>query len=136
MALKQLLVLAAQHLRDSIFPSLCAYCKVYQTERTVLCDRCMIRIAPVVSQQLTITKKKSINVFAVSLYQEPLKSLILAKRWSDRYASNQRGQLIWERTVLAHVQFDYLVPIPLHWTRYATRGFNQAEVMAQRLAQF
>jgi len=33
-------------------------------------------------------------------------------------------------------QFDCLVPIPLHPTRYRERGFNQAELLAKGLAQF
>jgi ComF family protein len=32
-------------------------------------------------------------------------------------------------------QADVLVPVPLHWTRYAWRGFNQAEELAYGYAQ-
>ena len=29
------------------------------------------------------------------------------------------------------MQVDFLIPIPLHWTRYAKRGYNQAHEMAK-----
>ena len=31
---------------------------------------------------------------------------------------------------MSTLDFDYIIPIPLHWTRYAKRGYNQAEEMA------
>ena len=32
------------------------------------------------------------------------------------------------------VGVDYLIPVPLHWTRRAKRGFNQAEELARKTA--
>ncbi len=104
-------------------------------KRTVFCDECIPLITPVVSVVLPITKKYSMKVFAVSAYKPPLKSLILAKGRSDIVASRELGQLIWDRTYIKHAPIDYFVPIPLHWTRFAKRGFNQAEEMAKVLSQ-
>ena len=56
--------------------------------------------------------------------------MILSKRWSDRLASIQLGELMWENIPLSTFDYDYIIPIPLHWTRYAFRGFNQAEEIA------
>lgn len=75
------------------------------------------------------------QVFAISSYQEPLKSLILAKAQSQRLASKQLGILMWNLTPIKNNDFDYVVPIPLHWTRYAYRGYNQAEVIASVIAR-
>jgi len=36
---------------------------------------------------------------------------------------------------LQHIDFDIIVFIPLHWTRYAARGFNQAQIIAEHLAK-
>jgi ComF family protein len=30
------------------------------------------------------------------------------------------------------LNFDYMVPVPIHWSRRSQRGFNQAELLAQR----
>ncbi len=34
-------------------------------------------------------------------------------------------------TPVSSLSYDVIVPIPLHWTRYASRGFNQAEEIAR-----
>jgi competence protein ComFC len=58
----------------------------------------------------------------------------LAKHYGNRLAAKQIGRLMWERTDLRFADFDIIVPVPLHWTRYAWRWFNQAEVIAQELS--
>lgn len=119
-----------------IAPPFCAYCKKFLSQRMILCIDCYDTIAPIVSVQLTVTKTQGITVLAVSGYQEPLKTLILSKAWSDITACNQLAQLIWENTYFKHRPCDYLIPVPLHWMRKAKRGYNQAEEIAQSLAHY
>lgn len=45
------------------------------------------------------------------------------------------GKLIWNMTNVSNIEFDYLVPIPLHWSRYIKRGFNQSEVIALEISR-
>ena len=68
--------------------------------------------------------------------QEPIKSLIVAKSWSDRIASKQLAQLIWQYSDIRFHTFDYLIPVPLHWSRFAKRGFNQSHEIANVLASY
>lgn len=100
-----------------------------------MCTQCSAMIQPVVSTTITITKKHSMKVFAIADYKEPLKSLILAKGWSDIFASRCLGELIWDMTTVQYQDFDYIIPVPLHWTRYAWRGYNQAEEIARILSK-
>jgi len=46
-------------------------------------------------------------------------------------SSRQLGQLVWDMTYVKNSHFDFIVPIPLHWTRFARRGFNQSYEMAK-----
>ena len=78
---------------------------------------------------------RMMTVFAASAYQEPIRSLIVAKRWSNRAASVQLGEIIWEKTYFKYANADILVPIPLHWSRAAWRGYNQAHEIAYVLAR-
>ncbi len=119
-----------------IAPPFCAHCKDFLSTRMIFCIECYEKIDPIVSVQIPITKTKSMAVIAVSDYQEPLKSLILAKSWGDIVASNQLGQLIWQMTYFKQMPCDFLIPIPLHWMRYAKRGYNQAEEIARVLAAY
>ncbi len=117
-----------------IAPPFCASCKKFLTQRMIFCLECHDSIQPIVSVQLQVTKLHAITVMAIADYQEPLKSLILAKAWHDIIAADQLGQLIWDMTCFKHMPCDYLVPIPLHWMRSIKRGYNQAEEIARVLA--
>src|SRR5690606_19045941 len=69
-------------------------------------------------------------------YTNPIRPLILAKIRSDIVAARQLGKLFEKIHYIKHNPFDYIVPIPLHWTRYASRGFNQAEEMAREISRY
>lgn len=115
-------------------PPLCAYCKRLLEQRTILCSACVLLIQPTVSTTIEVTQKYQMKVFAVGLYADPIKSLILAKRSRARLTSCQLGELMWEYTPIRYTSIDYLIPIPLHWTRFVYRGYNQAEESARVLA--
>lgn len=121
-----------QHaIRMYLIPSLCAYCKKFLSSIDILCDACRNKIFPIVSQTIDVTPNVAVKVFAISDYKDPLKKLILAKGKSDVLASYHMGQLLWEYIPLQELDYDVIVPIPLHWTRYAWRGFNQAHEIAK-----
>lgn len=126
---------AQQFLRSLIAPSLCAYCKIFIDKQLLFCIDCSDMIKPIASVNLPVTANYSINVLAISAYQEPLKSLILSKKFSNICASAVLGELIWQHTHIRHIPVDYFIPIPLHWTRYAHRGFNQADEIAKIVAK-
>jgi ComF family protein len=75
------------------------------------------------------------QVFAVAAYEEPLKSMIAAKRKSEFETSKQLGTLIWHHSIAASLNVEVFIPVPLHAARKAERGFDQAEVLADQLAK-
>ena len=116
-------------------PSYCVSCQHFTQQGIFLCEDCVDLIIPLVTKQFFITQKYQATVFAVSDYQDPLRLLTLGKYYKNRLASIQLAELIWERTDLCYQDFDYIVPIPLHWTRYAWRWYNQSEIMSQVLSK-
>lgn len=118
-----------------IAPPYCMQCKKFLAQRDVFCAECLRLIKPIVSHELKVTNTLTVKVFAIGPYAEPLKSLILAKSRSNSLASRQLGHLMWQMTYIKNVPFDGIVPIPLHWMRYAKRGYNQAQEIAQVLAR-
>jgi competence protein ComFC len=117
-------------LKTIIAPPFCAYCKTFLRERTVLCATCTAHVRPIVSHELVITGRYSVQVFAISDYKDPIRSLVLAKGYHHLVAARQLGILLWQMTDLKNQQFDYMVPVPLHWWRYAQRSYNQAAEIA------
>jgi ComF family protein len=124
-------------IREFIFqvlsPSFCESCRCWLDQRTVLCASCVQKIVPVVTYDLILSAQSKISVYALGAYQDPLKCLILAKQRSDQLASVYLATQIYEKTVFRNLPCDFLIPIPLHWSRRLKRGYNQALVMAQQL---
>lgn len=133
--LRKFIIKIARILQSIIAPLACAHCDEELHDDTILCKQCFSKIQPIVSKELFVTDSYSVQVFAISDYKDPIKKLILAKSYSNQLAARQLGQLIWNMTDLKHLHFDFIVPVPLHWTRYARRGFNQAEEIAQVIAR-
>jgi competence protein ComFC len=123
------------YLLGFLYPSYCVSCHIFVSRDTFLCIQCDKKIKPIVSTYVPITAKQKLKVFAVSDYKDPLRSLILRKRFSDMLASKQLAQLMYEKTVIKNSRYDYIIPIPLHWTRRIRRGYNQAEVMAKDIGK-
>lgn len=119
-----------------IAPAYCAYCRAILSRRVPLCSECLQHVLPVVSREVTLSKTKTMRVYAISAYEDPLKALILAKNYGSMIASKQLGTLIVERVPLNRIACDIIIPIPLHWTRYAERGFNQAEIIGDVIASY
>lgn len=115
-------------------PPYCASCKVFLAERFPLCSDCLEKIQPVVSTTLRINSSIVLTVHALGNYTEPLQGLIRAKNHRNHIASKQLGQLLCHRFEALIKKHDVIVPLPLHWTRYASRGFNQAEIMAHTIS--
>ena len=101
----------------------------------MLCDDCLQLITPIVSKDITLNSKYKLTVLSVSEYKDPLRSLVLYKFKNSLSFAVQLAQIIWTLSNLKNIPFDYLVPIPLHWTRKMWRGYNQSEVIAQELSR-
>jgi ComF family protein len=50
--------------------------------------------------------------------------------------AEQLGRVFWEarRSELGNLGIEVVVPVPLHWSRRFTRGYNQAEALGRELA--
>jgi ComF family protein len=120
-------------IRDILSPPSCAYCMCILTERVPLCDTCCGLIRPVVSVEVEVSATYSIMVGSVGAYEGPLQKFIRAKRYRKRVMAHQAGIIFAEhvRKMISH--HEMLVPIPLHWSRYAWRGYNQADIMAREI---
>ncbi len=127
---------ALSTLAHYLAPPYCIQCKEFLENREPLCSQCYAQINPIVSTELSITPTQSIRVYALSDYENPLKKLILAKNYGNRVAAKYLATLMIKTLPFQMIECDYLIPIPLHWTRLLRRGFNQTEIMAQTISTF
>lgn len=122
-------------IRTVVAPPFCLYCQQWLLADTVLCAACMALIRPMPPVYVALAHKRFMTVYALGAYQEPLRSLVLAKHSGNRAVSKQLGLLMRTLSVAPFLPCDVLIPIPLHWRRKAQRGYNQAEVLATQLAR-
>lgn len=113
-----------------LYPSFCRKCGCIVEQNNPFCDACVECVQHVMTTYLSVTKKYTLSVYAACAYQEPVRSLLLQKLVSDSTASYQLANFVCKKLSVDSIKGDYLVPIPLHWTRYARRGFNQAHILA------
>jgi competence protein ComFC len=74
------------------------------------------------------------EVQAMANYTPPLSSAIqLMKYHPVRGIAHFLGDLLYDTTVFPNVQV--ITCVPLHFTRYQERGFNQAELIAKTFAR-
>ena len=121
-------------IHDTLFPTFCSSCRLALFSKEIFCQRCTALIKPIAPKEIALTQSKMLTVFAVARYGPPLRDLIMAKANSDLWAARALAHLIWRHTVLPHLSVDYFIPVPLHWTRYAQRGYNQASIIAHELS--
>lgn len=55
-----------------------------------------------------------------------------SNRYLALYLGRQLGKLIDN---CDHAPFDVIIPVPIHWTRYLKRGFNQSYWLAKGIAE-
>ena len=70
-------------------------------------------------------------------YREPMRWLIARLKYSARLElARTLGDLLADRVTATGIAMpDALVPVPLHPAGYRRRGFNQAELLARRVAR-
>lgn len=116
-----------------IYPPHCRSCNKIIDSQLIFCSACQSKIKLVVPLFLPLTQRQTLSVYAACAYQDPVKNLIYKKFSYDTLACSQIADLMIELISFDIIKPDFFVPIPLHWTRFAWRGYNQAELIAKRL---
>ena len=82
--------------------------------------------------------KDFIRNIGLCVYQEPVKSSLAAIKYKNRreYADFYIGEMKRLRgRQLGELHPDVVVPVPMHKSKYRKRGFNQAEIFADGIAE-
>lgn len=118
--------------QEALFPSKCLVCL---KEGTVLCSEHKIK-----SSLIRISLKDARWVdqaFAVCEYQDSnVKKLIKNLKFNRHKAALEPiSEAVIQRVPWPDFERFTLIPLPLHWRRQHWRGFNQAALLTQSLAQ-
>tara|TARA_Y100000588_G_scaffold370239_1_gene440134 strand:+ start:3187 stop:3855 length:669 start_codon:yes stop_codon:yes gene_type:complete len=119
-----------------IAPPICYLCRCFMKQYSIICSDCDVQLIPIAPKQIKVNSVYTITIHAICRYDGPVKRFILSKNYSDHIMLTGLADLMWQKTVLSHVAIDCFIPVPLHWTRKLVRGFNQAELLANRLSSY
>ena len=95
-------------IRSFIAPRYCGYCRRELYKAEALCSSCLLLIQPILSTRVPLSSDAVLQVYALSAYEEPLKTLVLAKNRSHYEFSRHLGTLMWRDSIIQSMQADYL----------------------------
>jgi ComF family protein len=125
------LVWAVSRLLDVLAPPTCAACDA--AARAVFCDACARGLRSDDSDEASLD---GVPLVAAGRYAEPLSTAVVRLKYEGRAElACSLAQLMAPRLrSLELPSSTLLVPVPLHAKRLASRGYNQAALLAQALA--
>lgn len=68
-------------------------------------------------------------------YEGTLRTLIHLFKYSGMKPLAEPLGVLLDRVLPPELEFDAVVPVPLHWRKKWSRGFNQAELLARHVAR-
>jgi ComF family protein len=121
------------HLLDLIFPPRCAVCGKVDTP---WCWRCNAQVAASPYHSEVTPQPPLAGIAATGLHTGTLQSAVHAVKYENTpQAVPVLAARLAQRYLATGWQVDLVVPVPLHLTRRARRGYNQAQILAEALAQ-
>ena len=141
---------------DLIYPTACAACEVFVDGPGPLCPECDAGLVALEAEPACGLCAKPLaahgdpcawcggkgepnfdRVVRLGIFDEPIRHLVYRMKYHRRWSLAEyfADRLIGQEAVKGLLtEADVLVPVPLHPLRQVARGFNQAEVVARRLA--
>jgi len=112
-----------------------------ELNRTTLCESCFFKfeLAAPLLKIVNVENMAPLLVASRLPYEGPLKKMLYHLKYDDdrlvvKDLSLFLSQALDDLAKMVRIKDCILVPVPLHWQRLLKRGFNQAELMAQRVA--
>jgi len=120
---------------QSIFQTPCFHCGDQLAEtRLGLCQYCMAEI-----QCLTVPLDASSylkSMWALTPYHGPMGTLIRKGKFGSKRRIFMELSRLMAECALDLPEFDAIVHVPVPWHRKISRGFDQAEILAEAIHQF
>lgn len=123
-----------------LYPPVCEACGAKintDIESGCLCHNCFKRMALV--SAANPGRQGKINVWSVCAYEGVARECIHLFKYKARLGLLKplsRLMQNFTNLYLKPYKFDIIVPVPLHRNRLRQRGFNQAELLARKLAEY
>jgi len=130
MFLKRLKNSIFHNIIDTLFPETCCGCGQHKKiKKYCFCDDCFARIIP--------APGSNNQIFSLARYEGPVQKAIHMykyerKKWLSRSFAEWMNDFLSEHT---EIEFDIIIPVPLHMIREFQRSFNQSWLIAYYLGR-
>ncbi len=119
---------------ETLFPYI-ARCVVCGTEKDVSAYLCPACAAEMDALRMVQTNAADLDAYAAYRYSGPAVSIVQSyKHGGSRWLSAFMAQAMLRASADAHLQFDCICHVPLHSKKKRKRGFDQAALLAKRIA--
>ena len=118
-----------------VYPSVCSFCGE-STKKTTICPLCK-RIYCDITPQISIKGGTLSKIISPYQYSNEISFTIFDLKYNNIYKpacelANVGFSALIEQNLIPN--FDYIIPIPIHWIRKYRRGYNQAKLLADELS--
>ena len=122
---------------DFLFPPACVVCG--KIDKNWLCPKCQVRVERLEkSFQVDIQNKKYEKLLYIFKYESLIRKLILGYKFSNKaYINNFFANIIIknEKNYNLLKQYDMIIPVPMHKKKMLKRGYNQTELISEKIAK-
>lgn len=128
---------------DIFFPSRCPLCLDFIRWDEFICSGCADELKPFPEEICPKCGKAECFCDTISYdlaftcfyYEEKVKSGILSLKDGHKEFGIYTGNLLGERISNSKIKADAVVPVPMSEKSYKKRRYNQAEIIAERIAE-
>lgn len=121
-----------------IYPNVCLVCgKKILENKTYACEKCKDILKYSMKRQIKVYSDmyftKLITCFE---YKGLIRNKILAYKFKNKsYLGNSFAQIMSENLQSIKDEFDIIIPVPIHYKRYLSRGYNQSQILANQISK-
>ncbi len=123
---------------NCIFPNKCILCgKLINIDETNgICEECG-KTLPYLNHVVCLSQFGADNGFSMLYYTDSVKNLAYRFKYEDdgycaRVLGCKMGLFFLKQNLFSA---DIIIPIPIHWKRKKTRGFNQSDILAEEFSK-
>ena len=121
-----------------IYPNICGICDKISKES--LCKKCEIKLNNIAKFKIDKYKNKNFEKHLyIFKYEGIIKESLIKFKFNEKpyiYKSFVNFLIKNEKICRFLKSYDIIIPVPIHYNRKITRGYNQSALIAKEIAKF
>lgn len=127
-------------LLELIYPNVCGICK--KINKQSLCENCKKKMESITISKIDNYKNDNTKYFDkhgyLFKYDGQIRKLILDYKFEEKaYLYKTFSKMILDNKIICDfiMEYDMIIPVPIHKKRYYERGYNQSELIVNEIVK-